>query len=288
MAVLYTDIFGGGASIPAYSAFRQLVKVFLKRLASTTNDVKMTQRSRLYRLLLWNLRSQSAIEDLTVITFNQDLQVEKALDVIASAKERRSLPMFRFPACYHIDFDKTTVPDPAGSIDTFPVVEDGEEGVAILKLHGSMNWYSAHNSPNPTRRKLFDPQRSIRLTTRKPIDPSMKLSGSRVGRAKFTFPIVVPPVVHKSQVLHEKLKPVWDLAELRLREAQRVVIIGYSCPPTDWESANLISRALNANPHRMEVSIIDPDPSVVLRFKELGNLSSLSYFTSIDRYLASE
>ena len=116
----------------------------------------------------------------------------------------------------------------------------------------------------------------------------MTLNVAPGKRTKFTFPVIVPPVVHKSGILHQSLRPLWQIAEEKLREADRVIVFGYSCPPNDWESANLIARALSANKRAIETSIIDPDPGVVLRYKGLGNLRSLNYYTSADAYLAGE
>ena len=107
-------------------------------------------------------------------------------------------------------------------------------------------------------------------------------------RRRFTFPIVVPPVVHKSGILHDEMKPVWSLAEEQLKNADRVIIFGYSCPPNDWESANLICRALTGQKRRAEVAVINPDPGVLLRYVELGSLASVNYYASASAYLRAE
>ena len=284
MAVLYTDVHGGPLEDEAYGGFLALVKAFLARLAETTNPVRMTQMTRLYRLIAYFLDSGVHPNDLTIVTFNQDIQIEKALDAIRRTKGRRGAVLFRFPGCYRMEI-KGTVTRPRDSADIF-VLNHSHEGVSLLKLHGSLNWYSRHNSRDPRRTALFNDDRVIGMTRRKEINPAMTVDVG--GRARFTFPVVVPPVVHKSQVLHSNLKPVWDLAEQSLTVADRIVIFGYSCPPNDWESANLISRALTANGIIKELSIIDPDAAVVLRYAELGSLRSANYFRYCDNYLTSE
>jgi hypothetical protein len=111
----------------------------------------------------------------------------------------------------------------------------------------------------------------------------MTVSGRR--RAKFTFPVVIPPVIHKSGIIHPDLRPVWSLAEEKLRKATKVVVMGYSCPANDWESANLIARSLNSNSELKDFTLIDPEPRVVLRFVQLASPRELHYFSKCDDYL---
>ena len=115
----------------------------------------------------------------------------------------------------------------------------------------------------------------------------MRLTETVGKGTPFTFPIVVPPVVHKSGILHRELQPVWALAEERLKSADRVIIFGYSCPVTDWEAANLIGRSLTANDACRDIAIIDPAPKVLLRYVQLGALERVRYFKTCDSYLSS-
>ena len=288
MAVLYTDVFGGDLEEEAFSALRTLMSVFLRRLATTTGDIEMTKSRLLYRLVVGFLRDGFAPVNVTIITFNQDIQAEKALDAVQRTTTRSRQIVFKFPHCYRLPGQIRLTSPTRGGLPTFDVSESEGAGVTLLKLHGSLNWYSTHNTPNPKRGRLFDPARAIGITTRKSIDTSMKLDVTGAGRKKFTFPIVVPPVVHKSGILHNSLKPVWALAEERLQTAQRVIIFGYSCPNNDWEAANLVCRSLRANRTLKELSVIDPDPSVVLRYVQLGAPNRIGYYRSAAAYLTSE
>ena len=288
MAILYTDVFGGELEQEAYTALLALIRVFVYRLVTTTNDIPMTVGGLLYRLIVGFLNDGIAPANITVITFNQDIQVEKALDAIQHTKRRAGQPIFSFPHCYNLPKPARLSRPLSPAEPTFDTDEDDAQGIAVLKLHGSLNWYSRHNTPNPTRGRVFDPTRLIRITTRKSINPAMTLDVKPGARLKFTFPLVVPPVVHKSSILHEDLKPVWRVAEERLERADRVIIFGYSCPINDWESANLVCRALTENPGLTEISVIDPDPSVLLRYVELGNLSNISYYRAAAAYLGAE
>jgi hypothetical protein len=285
MAAVYTDVFGGGLEREAFRAFMTLIKVFLLRLADTTNTVAMNPRRLLYRLVTHHLNKPGGgpPDRVTIITFNQDIQMEKALDAISKTKSREHMRTFAFPGCYRLNF-RGRVTGPGGA----PQFREDRafEGIALLKLHGSLNWYSMHDRAEPDREALFDPERVINITKRRNL-----MTGFRVtheGRKLFSFPIVIPPVVHKSGILHRDLLPVWALAEARLREADRIVIFGYSCPPNDWESANLLARCLTINRGVREIALIDPNPNVVLRYAELGSLPALRYYASCDAYLERE
>jgi len=288
MAILYTDVFGGELEQEAYTALLTLIRVYVYRLATTTRDIRMSPRSLLYRLIVGFLNNRVPPANITIITFNQDIQVEKALDAIQHTKGRAAKPIFSFPHCYNLPKPVRLSRPVSPAEPRFDTGEDDAQGIAVLKLHGSLNWYSLHNSPNPTRGRLFDPARLIRVTPRKSIIPDMTLPPKEGVRLRFTFPLVVPPVVHKSGILHEDLKPVWVLAQDRLETADRVIIFGYSCPPNDWESANLVARALTNNRGLTEISIIDPAPAVLLRYVELGNLSNVSYYKDAATYLGAE
>lgn len=288
MAILYTDVFGGGLEQEAYAALLTLIRVFVYRLATTTNDIRMTPRSLLYRLIVGFLNDGVPPANITIVTFNQDIQVEKALDAMQNAKRRAGQPIFCFPHCYNLPNQaRLSAPSDPGQA-RFNVGPDNAEGITVLKLHGSLNWYSLHNSPTPTKGKLFDPTRKLGITRRKSIKTDMTLDVKPGARAIYTFPIVVPPVVHKSGILHQDLKPVWALAEKRLQSADRVIIFGYSCPINDWESANLLCRALTGNRGLVEISVIDPEPAVLHRYVDLGNLSNVSYYRYAARYLRAE
>jgi hypothetical protein len=284
MTILYTDAYWSGLADSAVEAFRELVEGFNKILADTTNALRPKPRSCLHRLIAHFLSVGVKPEGITVLSFNQDLFAERVLARLAADEGQSQQSVFKFPGCYRMKFHKVISPaNKSTKIELFDKSKEEESGVAVLKLHGSMNWYSTYDILEPSLDVLFDPNRSILVTRRMKI-----LSGMRYSKAKYIFPIIVPPVVHKSGILHKKLRPVWERAGERVREADRVVIFGYSCPQNDWESANLLSGALNANKRAKERSIIDPDASVVLRYKPLGNLPSLSYYASADGYLAAE
>ena len=289
MARLYPDLFNELLKDDALDAFRALLRLFTARLAETTNDMRATQKRLFYRMLGHLLAIGVDPADITVITFNQDLQAEKTLEHFGAAKRWDSIAdrLFCFPALYAIP-ERTweAVTGPTGSTsatDLFPRSSARSDCLQLLKLHGSLNWYSTHTSRAPSRRAMFNQKRRLRVTRRKTIAPDMTLS--RPSKTVYTLPVVVPPVTHKSSVLHEALAGIWTLAEERLAEADHVVVFGYSCPALDFESANLMTRAHRKRPESSTLAVIDPDGAVATRYIDLLSPSRLSYFASAHDYL---
>lgn len=285
MALIYTDLFNPILAADALIAFRRLLQLFTRRLAVTTNSIQATNKRLAYRIIVQYLRSGVKPEDLTIITFNQDIQIEKMLALMSAVVRWKSMSdkIFAFPFLYAF---KTTPPvtSPDGPIDVFAEGGDPDDCIRLFKLHGSLNWYSRHSSTTPSRQAMFKPSRQISITCRREIDPAMTLQSTQ--RQMYTLPVVVPPISHKSSVLHEDMGHLWQLAERRLRDADELVVFGYSCPIMDVESSNQLRRAQAGRPTRASVSIIDPAASVADRYITLLAAKSLHYYASAHDFLS--
>jgi len=286
MGLIYPDLFNPSLEERAIRAFRSLLQLFTARLAHTTNSIAATNRRRLYRLLTHYLAVEQLVpEDITIITFNQDLQVEKTIELMSSAKRWRAIArdLFSFPHLYGADSWRE-ITRPLSPEEVFTTAEEPRDTcMRVLKLHGSLNWYSAHDSQDPAPTAMFDQQRELRITQRRRIDPSMTLR--QQSGSQFTLPVVVPPVNHKSAVLHDKLKAIWHLAERRLEQADELVIFGYSCPPLDFESSNLLRRAQRKRPAAARTLVIDPNGEVASRYIDVLEPDSMAYFPSAEALL---
>jgi hypothetical protein len=282
MGQIYTDTFNRSLKTAASAAFRSLLSLFNRRLATTTNNIRPTNKRWLYRILADHLGQGVDPKNITIITFNQDLQVEKALCAMSEvARWRRLNPqLFNFPGCYGLGERTVTSPNNSAS-DLFQIHAPRNDCLRVFKLHGSLNWYSTHTSSEPSQSAMFRPKRKIKITRRRIISADMRVSGKRTTHA---LPIVVPPVTHKSAVLPEEMKGVWSSAESALKEADELVIFGYSCPALDFESANLLRRSQRH--HKSRISVIDPDGRIAARYIELLRPDALSYFVSAKAYLA--
>jgi hypothetical protein len=284
MSRLYPDIFNDALAGDARPAFRALLQLFNRRLAYTTNKISPSQRRLLYRMLTRLFRDRCDPGEITIITFNQDIQVEKTLERLGRAKRWAHLAsrLFAFPDMYCMGSDVWKATTGAGP-DLFSLTNPEGEFVRVLKLHGSLNWYSTHTSSEPSPTAMFNPNRALSLTRRRAISPDMTLRGKR---KRYTLPVIVPPVNHKSSVLPAALAPVWAIAEAAIADADRMVVFGYSCPALDFEAANLLTRSHRARAPSANLAVIDPDGAVATRYIDLLGPRRLSYYKTAADYLA--
>jgi len=262
-----------------------LILLYAKRIATTTDNLKIHRRSKLYRLFIQALRAKIEPADLTLLTFNQDLHIEKTLLEI-HRQHGSVLPLqswFALPKMYCLP-KPFPIRGRSSSDPLFPIIGHDDPCVAVLKLHGSFNWYSVHRSSRPNSDVLFNPGRRLYV------------SNSATTRAYFTVrhrkrtdharPIIIPPVSHKSAILQKDVRELWAVADQRLRQATRIIVFGYSCPESDLESASLIGRCLNATRRSFALHIVDPNPATVSRFHDLTHCPRIHYYDSIDQFLS--
>lgn len=277
ITTIYTDIFQKPG---AFEAFRNLIKIFNRHLAVTTNKLKPNSQSLLYRILEKYL-SEYSPEQISIITFNQDIQIEKTLSELSHTNTDKKEAIFNFPSCYAIDYQKLTKPKSKKKkkFDRFEIGENSsKECINVLKLHGSLNWYSRHKK-EVSKKTLFRPTSSIYITRRRRIAPDMTYE------KEYTFPVIVPPIIHKSGIFHNNFKSLWNRAETCFKNAEEILIYGYSCPSNDLESTNLLKRAFRKNNDIKLFSIIDPDSSVVKKYIEITGIHSVHWYNSAEKYL---
>lgn len=286
MGQIYTDLFNPLLKDQALRAFRSLIRLFNGRLATTTNGIQATNKRLLYRLISGYISKGVRTEDLTIITFNQDIQVEKILKLMSSVSRWQSLShkIFNFPNCYQINVpdDRVTAPT-SGGADLLAQHKPEDDCIKLLKLHGSLNWYSRHTSLNASPKAMFDPKRRIYITRRMTINPDMKFTGKK--QSLYTLPVIIPPVSHKSAVLHDEMAEVWRISEERLSTADELVIFGYSCPALDFESSNQLRRSQIRRSKPTTIHLIDPDSTVATRYISLLGAKRLHYYSSAHDFL---
>src|SRR5579859_5771123 len=84
MAAVYTDVYNPALGKDALVVFRALLRLFTQRLVETTNAIAPTRKRYLYRILVSLLTNGGyKPEDITIVTFNQDLQAERVLAHLA-------------------------------------------------------------------------------------------------------------------------------------------------------------------------------------------------------------
>jgi hypothetical protein len=162
MAQVYTDTFTPALEESAAETFRDLIRLFNRRLATKTNNVPATNKRFVYRMIAHYLADEHVAPDrLTIVTFNQDIQVERTLRLMSTVDRWRPLAdrIFNFPHCYGLIHE--TISSPPESVAAFPLSAGPTECIRVLKLHGSLNWFSAHRSATPTPRQMFREDRRL-------------------------------------------------------------------------------------------------------------------------------
>ena len=81
MAILYSDLLNPAVATPeAATAFRAYLKLINRRITETTSRINPSQKSYLYRMIRSLIHDHSiAPSDISLITFNYDLHIERTL-----------------------------------------------------------------------------------------------------------------------------------------------------------------------------------------------------------------
>jgi hypothetical protein len=135
---------------------------------------------------------------------------------------------------------------------------DRQSRVAVLKLHGSVHW---GRSAGAARMK-------------RPLRIYESLQDMLANKAE---PVLVPPTWKK--VLGGPLEAIWDAAVQKLATATRIVIIGFSIPPTDLHFKYLLAAGLRDNISLRRILFVNPDERKELK-PRAENLLRKAYIDS--------
>ena len=161
------------------------------------------------------------------ITFNYDDFLDRALD-----GTERWVPEWGYG--FHCPSSKVGIP---GGDAAFR-----HTSTWLLKLHGSINWWSklGYVNPVPLDAIVRDDEWSDR-----------RWQYLRATRRLEPEPVIVPPVLSKSSLIEQPaLRLVWSQAFAILQSAHEVTFVGYSFPTTDMAARTLFSEALQDLPKR--------------------------------------
>lgn len=107
--------------------------------------------------------------------------------------------------------------------------------VPVFKLHGSVNWARTSDEGGP-----------------------IKIFSDYAALAKEEFiPDLVPPTWKK--IFENEIEDVWDEAISKLNTATRIIVIGFSLPPTDMHFKYLLAAGLHKNISLRNVLFVNPD-----------------------------
>lgn len=180
---------------------RQIRKDLLLEIASWFHQIHKRNSKKRTRILSQFLNRLSVVEAPIIISFNWDYELDKSF------------------------FDIITP-------DSYGVNSGRVQRNAILKPHGSLNWYPAHSGRhirNDLRIPLWekkDPKKFIYCFSR--------WRAPHSNRREYV-PWIVPPT-HLKNFRHPMLKHVWKQCVKALGNAREVHFLGYSLPLADWHS----------------------------------------------------
>ena len=170
---------------------------------------------------------------------------------------------------YRVRFDEVAAPEP-GSRQFIPADKyysganlEGPEPPPFLKLHGSLDWYY-RTGASLTGTAIE------RATTDGPLHPSIYLRGLHSSdfpeldyeNREVFLPLIITPVLNKPYDGHQVFRQVWAQALDVLKDTTRLVVVGYSFPPTDFHIRRLLRMAF-ADHRLIELVVVNPDTSVI-------------------------
>jgi len=149
------------------------------------------------------------------------------------------------------------------------------DAMAFCKLHGSVNWASCAKCEmvQPLTldahfaRRVWAPLRRGEDSHR--LSMSQHLTAlQHCSKPSMPEPVIVPPTWNKGRY-HGAIESVWRRAAKELSEAETLVVIGYSLPPTDQFFQYLFGLGCVGRHTLRHVIVCNPDGAVADRFRAL-------------------
>ena len=171
----------------------------------------------------------------TIISFNYDLVLEITVWIYNLKKEREiANEIFSREANYYVNLNCSF----------------GKQNISIGDIKHFVTKKSGGSSV-PSGDIFRDAESSIKL---------IKLHGSINWTSADGNTFIVPPTWNKSD---PEIRKLWDIAYNELKDAKRIIIIGYSFPETDIYVKSLLALAMNENRILQNIYFINPDRNKV-------------------------
>jgi len=277
----------------------QLIGVYTDMVNVYSNVLKQTTdwlcRESHYHGPLGRLVDAAArgTDPLSIITFNHDLIVENEIMKRGRLAQRWCAPDGY--GTFGTRLQYVPVPTAPDAIKMHGPSCDHGKAIQVLKLHGSLNWRIRMNSRVPPMSLLTgadDPKKDVLLApwrTVPPVGATVRRPTRGRGRTSWeTWPLIVPPVHSKQSAISGFLASVWEDAREALRDARRLVLVGYSLPPTDVEAEKLFQRAVAQNDQLEEVEIVNTDPNSAGRFASVFQVRPIRWYPDLKWYVENE
>jgi len=154
--------------------------------------------------------------------------------------------------------------------------DTGVDAIKLLKLHGSVNWRRRKDSDAITYYPVKDYCSEYHTKSLDRNETSLALPCTKIAplsKLKVEVeetPVIVPPGLFKNEY-QSSISQVWEQAARELEEAEEIIVIGYSLPPTDFFFRNLFALGTVGRKFIRRFAVVNPDKSgrTEERFKSL-------------------
>lgn len=141
---------------------------------------------------------------------------------------------------------------------------------SFLKLHGSLGWfyhtgYRVDGIQLDGEQGLQVGKSLLRRTSHRIGPPEIDYSS-----AEILLPLILTPVLNKPYEQHPVFRKIWEEARVELHTCKKLIVGGYSFPPTDFHVRRLL-REVFCERGPEQLYIINPDTAVVSIVKNLCN-----------------
>mgnify|MGYP006076713289 CR=1 FL=1 len=169
---------------------------------------------------------------------------------------------------------------------------EGEKYPILIKLHGSINWRCQKSEYS----KIFDTPKRLKKSPTKTYNTKnchhiedIRFDNSICKASADQLPLIIPPIPQKPITSVSIFRYLWSYAFEYLTEAQNIILVGYSLPPTDRLAVSLFSNFKNKKLNNL--TIIDPNEKVLGRwiklFKRVGvREHDVHYFQDFNEYIS--
>ncbi|WP_421939234.1 hypothetical protein [Pedobacter sp.] len=235
-----------------------------------------------------SVRKENKFSDqdpVSVLSTNWDILLDNSIHQKIAARKVDAVVDY---CCYISSYDKSDKTIKPG----LEVLGRGGFNVKLLKLHGSLNWLQC-----PRCQRLY-----VKFYNKIAINPYSNISkptcrhcdnnfGNQVSAHNLISNLIMPTFL--KDLSNPQYKIIWQNAGIELSEANKLVFIGYSLPPSDFEMRQLLSRMVREN---AKIEVVDyrnnEDStnfnSVIARYRQFFGRDIKSYENGAKHYIENE
>jgi NAD-dependent SIR2 family protein deacetylase len=206
--------------------------------------------------------------DDTIISYNYDIVLDNALMDVKKLDE----------SIYKLNFDQK-------HNDDWRPCENRPTDISLLKLHGSMNWLKCGRCGALL---FYEGRKAVAELSYQimKLEESTNEFNCPVCQARELSAILIPPLLEK-EMYSEEFRYPWNLAEKSLISAEKIVVIGYSLPPTDFYSEFLFRQAFSRRfRSKPQLCVVDKNLGLVpKRFESVFGVSDCEKYEDLRKYL---